>query len=55
MRRKEEANVLITHQPLFPEVNANSGDEFVAKGPVSVLIEKARFAYTRVAQGQELD
>lgn len=43
-----------THQPLFPEVNAHSGDELLLEDSLSVVVEEAGLAHPRVPQSQEL-
>jgi len=45
---------LSTHQPLFPEIDAHRGDEFVVENIVGILKEEAGFSNAGVAQSQEL-
>lgn len=43
-----------THQSLFPEVDAHSGDKLLLEDSLGVVVEEAGLAHPRVPQSQEL-
>lgn len=43
-----------THHPLFPEVDADSGDELGVELVVRVAVQEGGLPHARVPQGQEL-
>ena len=49
------SDVLSTYHSLFPEVDADRGDELWVEGAIGVLVEEAALADARVAKRQELD